>query len=117
MPRPQRRWDLIEIHAENGISSALIALGLFSLAGVLFAYRGEGTFFPLSIILTIIGLVFFGMAINKAVEIRKIDNFAVQCSFCEEINELISEPEQDFLCIHCNRMIPIKDGKPLAVQQ
>ena len=54
MPRARRRWDEIEIHAEQGLTYWFFALCLGGFAWLLLAFRGDsGVFVPLAIVLLI----------------------------------------------------------------
>lgn len=117
MPRVKRRWDVIEIHAERGLTYGFSALCILGFAWLLFAFRGDGMFVPLAIILSVIGVIFFGLGVNKAIEIKKVTRFGVVCPLCDYENELIAAPEADFVCSNCQRMVPIEDGKPIEVKQ
>ncbi len=118
MPRVQRLSDLIEIHAEHAFYYGFGGLFGLGLGGTLIYYQGEsGMFKPLGITLILIGLPLMGIAIRSLWTVREVKGFAVICPFCEHKNELLSEPEEDFTCASCTRMVPILDGKVMKVQQ
>lgn len=117
MPRVKRRWDVIEIHAENGLTYLFCSLCILGFAWLLFAFRGEGVFVPLAIVLSVIGAVFFGLAVHRAVEIKKVTRYGVLCPLCDFENELVEPPQGDFVCTNCQRMVPIQDGEVVAVSQ
>ena len=72
---------------------------------------------PLSIILGLIGLILFGLGVNKAIDIKKVSRHGIICPLCDFENELTEEPKGDFVCTNCQRMIPIEEGKPISVAQ
>lgn len=117
MPRAKKRWDVIEIHAERGLSYAFFAVCILTLAWSIFKFQASGVFVPLAIVLLLIGVALLSLAVRKAVQIRKIACFPVICPLCEFENDLVSEPTSDFVCSNCGRMVPIHDGKPMAVKQ
>jgi hypothetical protein len=117
MPRAHRRWDVIEIHAERGLTYLFCAVSLGAFAWLLLAFRGEGMFVPLAILLLIIAFIFFGMAVYKAIEIKKTTYYGTICPLCDFENELTAAPLGDFVCSNCQRMIPIEGGEPIAVAQ
>ena len=117
MPRAQRRWDVIEIHAERGLTYAFFAICCFSFTAFVFRFRGEGTFIPLAILIGFFGLIFFGMGIYKAIEIKRVTRHGVICPLCDYENELTEAPKGDFVCSNCQRMVPIVDGVPIEVAQ
>ena len=54
-----------------------------------------------------------GLGVNKAIEIKKVTSHGVICPLCDFENELTEEPKGDFVCVNCQRMIPITGGKPI----
>lgn len=117
MPRAKRRWDAIEIHAERGLSFGFTAICTLGLSWLLWAYRGQGTLVGLAGVLFVAGLVFLGMAVQRAIEIRKITSHSVLCPICDFDNELTEPPTGDFVCQNCQRIIPIQDGLPMEVKR
>ncbi len=117
MPRARRRWDEIEIHAEQGLTYWFFALCLGGLAWLLLAFRGEGVLVPLAIVLLVITAVFFVLGVRKAILIKKVTYFGVICPLCDFENDLTEAPTGDFVCTNCQRMIPIVDGQPITVSQ
>jgi uncharacterized protein YbaR (Trm112 family) len=117
MPRAQRRWDVIEIHAERGLTYIFFAICCFALSAFIFKFRGEGSLVPFAILVTIFGIGFFGWAVHKAIEIKKTTRHGVICPLCDFENELTEAPKGDFVCSNCQRMVPIEDGHPISVAQ
>lgn len=117
MPRAQRRWDAVEIHAERGLTYGFLALLTFGFVYLILAYRSSNTLVPLAFVLLAIGLTLLGLGINKAVDIKKLTVHSLICPLCDFDNELTQEPAGDFVCSNCQRMIPIVDGKPIPVSQ
>ena len=75
------------------------------------------TFVPLAYVVLLICVPLTIFSIYEATKIRKVTSNAVICPFCEFNNELVEQPDSDINCRTCNRMIPITDGKILAVDQ
>ena len=117
MPRAQRRWDLIEIHAERGLTYAFFAICCFAFTAFVFRFKGEGTFVPLAILIAFFGLIFLGLGVYKAIEIKRVSRHGVICPLCDFENELTEAPKGDFVCTNCQRMVPIVDGLPIEVAQ
>jgi hypothetical protein len=118
MPRIIRLSDLIEIHSEYAIYYGFGGLVAASLSGLLFNYRGaSGMFVPLAVMLLLIGLGLIFIATRSVWRVRNIVGHGVECPFCQERNELLSQPTDDFACVKCNRMIPIIDGNVVPVHQ
>lgn len=117
MPRTQRSSDLVEIHSERAVTygfSGLVGLGF---ATLLYVYRGDGMFVPLASIIGALALGSVGYAGYCITQARKVTAFDIPCPFCEFVNRMVSKPEEDVACQECHRMIPLQDGKPMAVQQ
>ncbi len=117
MPRVPRTSDVIEIFSERSISYGFAGIVAMSLAGLLFRYRGEGMLSGLAIILMGAGLLCICFALFLAFQVRKVNSHDLKCPFCEVLNTLVDAPTDDFPCVSCNRMIPIIEGKTIAVAQ
>ncbi len=117
MPQVQRSSDVVEMHSERALSFGFGGVFALLIATGLFVYRGGGMFVPLASILTVIGLGLCGYAIFCALQVRKVSSVVVACPYCKGTNRLLEVPSGDFTCSECHRLIPIKDGHPLAVQQ
>lgn len=118
MPKVERSSDVIEVHSEQAISYAFAGLVPAAIGGLLYHYRGESRMFvPLADILMLIGFGLCAYAVYTAFKIRKVAALSLTCPYCQQSNELVATPEEDVRCTGCQRMIPIQDGQPLAVQQ
>jgi len=118
MRRIPRVSDVIEIIAEKALLVGIGGVTLLVLSGVMFFYgRQYGGTLPLAIVLLLVGLSMTGFASHHAWQIKKVQRFDVVCSYCQANNQLVDKPENDFTCVECNRLIPIKDHLPLPVQQ
>ncbi|MBS1717950.1 MAG: hypothetical protein JSS72_09500 [Armatimonadetes bacterium] len=115
MPRVEKRRDVIEIHWENALIYGFGGIFFFLMCGMLFHYRGEGTFIPLAWVLLIIGLACFGYGVKRAIMVREVTSQEYTCPYCEKVTELTKVAEADFTCEHCNRIIPIVDGEIIDV--
>jgi hypothetical protein len=118
MPRVQRASDVIEIISERAIYFGAAALVVGGIAALLMRYQGStGMFLPLGIVLLLMGLSAFGYSVFTALQTRKVVGKPVECPFCQTANDVIGDPDEDFPCVECHRMIPVKDGKVLDVSQ
>lgn len=118
MPRVQRVSDVIEIISEKAFYYYVGGLTLSVASGFLIAYRGQtGMFVPLAVIFGVIGFGCLCYATYVALQTKKVTRKPVTCPFCANVNELVGDPDSDFSCVSCHRMIPIKDGEVLGVQQ
>lgn len=118
MPRVQRASDVIEIHSERAIYYGVPGLAFAIASGLLLYYRGQSQMFvPLGYLCGVFATVGIVGALYTGLQTRKVVGKPVQCPFCEKVNELIGDPDEDFNCVKCNRMIPIQDGKVLSVSQ
>jgi uncharacterized protein YbaR (Trm112 family) len=118
MPRVQRVSDVIEIISEKAFYFYVSGLFLGAVATLFLVYRGQTHMFvPLGTILLLISLSFIGYATYIAFQTKKVTREPVTCPFCETVNELVGNPDQDFDCVNCHRMVPIRDGIVLEVQQ
>jgi hypothetical protein len=118
MSKVQRSPDVVEVHSEKAITYGVGAIFAFSVAAVLLYYRGQtGMFVPLGLLVLAIAIACLGYAIYCAFSIKKVKHTFHTCPFCEGNNALTELPKEDFLCISCNRLIPVLDGRILSVQQ
>lgn len=118
MPKVFRSSDVVEVHGENALTYAAGAVAAFVFSGLMLRYEGsKGVFAPLAVIVLLIGLGLAGYATYRAFLIRKVRYVYYTCPYCETGNALTEEATGDFICIDCNRLIPVKDGKILEVHQ
>ena len=118
MPKVQRSSDVVEIQSEKAITYGAAAIFTIAVAGVLLYYRGSsGVFVPFALIVLGIGVCCICYAIYCALRIRKVAHTYHVCPYCQTNNALTEVPAEDFLCIECNRLIPVQGGKILLVQQ
>jgi len=117
MPRPQRSSDVVEQYSEKVVTFGFSGIVVLAIAALLFAYRGDGMFMPLSLILGFFGFGGLGFAGYNFSLARKVTSVSLNCPFCQALNKLVQEPDDDFTCIDCHRLIPIRDHKPMEVHQ
>jgi uncharacterized protein YbaR (Trm112 family) len=118
MPKVERSSDVVEIRSETAITYGVGAIFAIAVGAVLYYYRGQtGMFVPLAEIFLFAGLGLLGYAIYAAFSIKKVTHKFYVCPYCEANNALTEEPKEDFLCTNCNRLVPVKDGEILPVQQ
>lgn len=103
--------------AEYAIYYGFSGLVICAFAIILLVFRGSGMFVPLGIVMLLIGIPMIGLSIRYLWRVREVKGVSVTCPICSGVNEILEPPEEDFTCVHCSRLIPIKDGKVLPVQQ
>lgn len=112
---PQRSSDVVEIHSERALSFGLS--GLFAVAlGALMIYY-QGMLLYLGWLLAIGGAAAIAYGIYCATRVRKVTSYKIPCPYCSASNALTEQPESDFSCISCHRMIPVRGGTVLPVFQ
>jgi hypothetical protein len=114
---PQRSSDIVEVHSERALMSGLGGLVALAVAGILFRFRGDGAMIGLIGILGVGGIAAVAYAIYCALQIRKVQSVSVTCCYCSAQNQLTEQPDRDFTCQHCHRLIPVQDGQVLPVSQ
>ncbi|HTQ10372.1 MAG TPA: hypothetical protein VMI31_09900 [Fimbriimonadaceae bacterium] len=119
MPTVERRSDVVEEHSENVVRYGGGGLLLFLVALVLwfFNYNYQGSLLLFSYVLGVISLALMGYGAKRALDIRKVQAFSYSCPYCKAKNRLSAEPETDFTCIECHRLIPVLDKQVLPVQR
>lgn len=118
MPRVQRVSDVIELHAERAVYYGFGGVVAIAFAGLLVYYHGQSNMFvPLGGIFGFLGVGSICFAGFLGFQTKKVEGKPVVCPICSTANELIGKPDEDFPCVGCNRMIPIREGEPLPVSQ
>lgn len=117
MPTTQRSSDVVEIFSERAMMSGIGGVIGLVISGVLIAFRGEGALLPFAIIVGLGSLAAVGYAGYQVYLARQVPSVDIKCSFCNATNKLIETPKTDVTCVECHRLIPIRDGVPMAVHQ
>jgi len=118
MPRVQRVSDVIEIISEKAFYYIVSAIFVGAIAILLLVYRGQTwAFVPLGVLLGVMSFGALCYGVYIALQARKVTREPVTCPFCQNVNELVGNPDQDFDCVSCHRMIPIMNGVVLDVMQ
>ncbi len=118
MKRIQRVSDVIELISEKALVWGLGGILSLCLSALFYYYRGQsGGTVPLATVLLLIGLGALGYAIKHALTIREVTKYDVKCPYCNETNQVLEAPEDDFTCMFCHRFIPIQDQQPMPVAQ
>jgi ribosomal protein S27E len=115
-----RKSDIIEMIGERSISFALGGIVAGAIGLLIYQYRvnqwGEYTV-GLAWTLMVGGALMILASLYSATQVRKVTGFRVKCPYCSAKNTLVEPPKEDFLCISCNREIPVEDGNVLPVFQ
>jgi hypothetical protein len=116
MASVERSTDLVEERSETAFIWGGSGLGLLLFGGVLWYFnRDGGSLLLFSWILLLSGLGATCYGIYAAMQIRQVQSFAYECPYCQAKNRLTAEPETDFTCVACHRLIPVQDRKVLPV--
>jgi len=114
---PLRKSDVIEIFSAKALTFGLGGIVAIAFAGLLYRFKGEGSTLGLIYVLALAGVASVGYAFSSVFGIRKVTEFPVKCSYCEHVNVLTAPPIEDFPCLNCHRLVPIRDGEVLPVEQ
>lgn len=116
MASVERSTDIVEEQSTTAFIYGACGLGLLFLGGVLWYFNKDGgSLIYLSYLLLLGGVGSTGYAVYSALQIRKVHHFAYDCPYCKAKNRLAAEPETDFTCVECHRLIPVLDRKVLPV--
>lgn len=116
MPTVERSTDLVEERGEGVVIYGGGGLLVLAFGAVLWYFNKDGgSLLILSYVLLLIGLGLAGYGGYMAMQIRKVPHFDYACPYCKAKNRLTSEPETDFTCIECHRLIPVMDRHVLPV--
>lgn len=118
MSSVERSSDKVEERSEAGLmwgGGGLLLLGF----GVLLWWfnREGGSLLLFSWICILGGLGCTGYGGWELWQIRKVQHFAYICPYCKAKNRLAAEPDVDFTCVECHRLIPVQDRKVLNVSR
>lgn len=118
MSEPKKRTDVIETHWEHALTWGILGI-VCTIVGSLFLkynnYFGI-SFLSFSYPFLTIGIGMIGYSIYRGMRTRKEPSFTASCPYCNHEMEFIETPDEDFRCDGCNRRVPVKDGRILAVQ-
>jgi hypothetical protein len=117
MPSVQRSSDIVEGHSERALTYGFMGIAALLLGLLLWVFKGDGALIGLAIVLLVGGTGAVGYAIYCALQVRKVQSVSIECPYCHKKNSLVEVPQADFSCVHCHRMIPVHDGKPLPVSE
>lgn len=116
MASVERSTDLVEERSETAFIWGGCGLGLLALGGIFWYFQKDGgSLLMLGYLLMLFGLIGIGYAVYSLLEIRKVQSFVYACPYCKAKNSLAAEPDKDFTCIDCHRLIPVQDHKVLSV--
>jgi large subunit ribosomal protein L7/L12 len=90
-------------------------LGLI-FAIVLFNYASDWTV-GLRWVVLLFSVAAICYGVYQILEMRKVTSFEVVCPFCQGKNVFTEQPMSDVRCDHCNREVPIVNGRLLRVFQ
>ncbi len=113
----QRSSDIVEQYGVKAMTAGIIGILIFIVGLMFWIFRGSGVLGPMAIILMVIGLGLIAYAVYEAMQIRKVASHVVECGYCHHKNRLTEPPSGDFMCGACYRMVPVVDGRVLAIQQ
>jgi LSD1 subclass zinc finger protein len=111
-----RASDLIEEYGVRAFSTGLLGLLAVAFAAILFIFNftmGAG----LAWVLALAGTASVLYALWCIYKAKKVAGKSIKCVYCESIQVLLEDPTEDFRCTSCNRMIPVKEGAVLKVDQ
>lgn len=113
----ERKSDIVEGFGEKTVTFGIGGIIALAFAGLLFYYRGDGYLIGLAWVALLAGLAGIGFAVKSVIDANKVTGLRLECVYCHSLNEFTEFPDDDFRCTSCNRLVPIKDGKVLDVQQ
>jgi phage FluMu protein Com len=115
----QQSETVKEQFASEALIAILPGLLIVLVGGVVMYYQSkqDGLWTGLGIVLILIGLGIAGYGFTRLKKVREVEDFKITCPFCQEVNALTRQPQSDFRCTHCNREVPILDGRMLQVFQ
>jgi len=115
MSESRRSSDIKEEYVQRALMAGVPGLIAIGISAVIIAYFK--IWMVLGIMVLVGGIAAVVYAVVQYNKTKEIPDFSVDCPFCNKKNHLVEQPTDDFRCVHCNRMVPIQDGKMLRVFQ
>jgi hypothetical protein len=115
-----RKSDIIEMIGEKAIVWGLGGVISLAFGFLLKRYTvNEGGQYIVGLAWTFIvgGAGMFLFSLYAASRVKTVTGFRVKCPYCDRKNVLVEPPKDDFLCVYCNRQVPVEDGEVLPVFQ
>ncbi|MDW8051548.1 MAG: hypothetical protein RMJ83_03600 [Armatimonadota bacterium] len=113
MDEPIKRSDAVEKEYTQAVVYGIV--GLVSLLLTFLFWRYGGMFYSFSWGFGLIWLGSWGYAAWSLYKSTKIPAHPVECPFCHKATVLTGPPQSDFTCEHCQRRVPIENGRVLEV--
>ncbi|MEQ1821769.1 MAG: ribosomal protein L7/L12 [Fimbriimonadaceae bacterium] len=113
----KRASDVAEEFSTKALAFGGGGILLLVLGIIFYIFRGDGALVGLAYVLLTLGTGCLAYAIYELIQIRKITGVVVECGYCHFKNRLTETPMTDFMCGSCYKMIPILNGRVLAVHQ
>lgn len=110
----ERSSNIREEKAQRAFMSIVPGVIGLVFAIVLFFYA-TGWTLGLRWVLLAFSVAAIGYGLWQLTEMRKIATYDIICPFCKDKNTFSEEPRHDVRCNHCNRDIPVLDGRMLKV--
>ncbi len=118
MPTVERSTDVVEQDSANVLIYGGGGLLLFLFAAMLWYFNKDGgSLLILSFLLLFIGLCLMSYGGWIGMQIRKVAHFDYACPYCKAKNRLAAEATNDFTCVECHRLIPVRDHQVLPVHR
>jgi hypothetical protein len=118
MASVERSTDLVEERSETAVLWGGGGIALMAIGAIFWYFqRDGGSLIYFGMLMTVLGLGCASYAGYSLMQIRKVQHFGYDCPYCKAKNRLAAEPETDFICIDCHRLIPVRDRKVLPVHR
>ncbi|MBX3110850.1 MAG: ribosomal protein L7/L12 [Fimbriimonadaceae bacterium] len=115
MSESRRSSDIKEEYVQRALMAGIPGVIAIGAAVVILAYFQLWLVFGIMVLVA--GLAAVVYAVVQYNKTREIPDITVECPFCNKKNHLVEQPTSDFRCVHCNRMVPLQDGRMLRVFQ
>lgn len=109
----ERSSDVQEDLSVRGMFAAIGSVVTLGIAIALFSYGAR----PVGIVLAVIGTGLLGFAVFEFVKANQVSAFKLKCPYCSTENAFVREPDKDWACRQCARMVPYENGQILPVHQ
>lgn len=115
MHSSRRSSDVIEEYSSKVLGYGIGGIVLGALGGLFIYYKGMLMY--LGFVFVLISIICIVYAIYEYTQARKVPVVKVNCPYCSFVNQLTEQPEKDFTCRSCHRLIPVDNGRIMRVFQ
>jgi hypothetical protein len=111
---PKRAEDVRETYGERVLLFGVPGIIALGLGAVMISY--QGMLVGLGYVLAIGGAGAIMFSLYNLFRLRSVDSIVQVCPYCQASNHLTEAPGDGYTCAECHRVVPMDDGRVLAIK-